>query len=212
VPLFAIRREFDPAMTALERETVQASTIAASTFFPHVRWIRSYVVDRPGCLQTFCIYEGPSAESIAQHSTHCRIPCSEIRPVAEVLPGAFIAAADNAVPAGARLFLIRRQHPASVLDDELGGTATRAATSLASMPGVGWVRSFWDAGRKQGWCAYLATAPSIIEEHAAQSRIPCDEITEVVENLPSQWAQVYDGFGLPRHWEPDAPQLVGAGE
>ena len=97
--------------------------------------------------------------------------------------------------------LIRRQLPMTVTDDDLGGLILRAATCVSYEPGLSCVRSFWGDERKESHCVYWATDPAQITTHARYSRIPCDEITEVGENHPSLWAQVYDDFGLPRHWE-----------
>ncbi|MFN0146297.1 MAG: nickel-binding protein [Dehalococcoidia bacterium] len=77
----------------------------------------------------------------------------------------------------------------------------RSATCLAYEPRLSWVRSFWDDERKESHCVYWATEPAWLIRHARNSRIPCDEVTKVGENHPSQWAHIYDDFGLPRHWE-----------
>jgi hypothetical protein len=62
-----------------------------------IRWIRSYVVEEEdGSLGTVCIYEGSSAEKVAEHASRAGLPADEVLKVLDtvlVRPDPVVAAA-----------------------------------------------------------------------------------------------------------------------
>jgi hypothetical protein len=51
-----------------------------------IRWIRSYVVEEEGgTLGTICIYQGTSAEKVAEHASRARLPADEVLKVADTV-------------------------------------------------------------------------------------------------------------------------------
>lgn len=205
MPTFAISRELDPSLNQKEREELTIQLLIAASFFPSVKWSRSYVIDEPRRLQSLCVYEAPTKSLVSQFSFCFAVPYSTIIEVQETLPDEYIAPELNEVPPGARLYMIRRQFPADFDEVELGATGMRAAFCSTMMPNIAWVRSYWDPREKRGTCIYWATDPAQLEEHARRTVMPCDSIEEVVEELPFKWAALYDGLGLRRHWEEAVP-------
>ncbi len=203
MPKFAIWRELDPSLDQTEREELTVQLLIAASFFPSVRWSRSYVIDEPGRLQSLCVYEAPVKRMVSNFSLCFAVPYSEIREVKETLPDAYIPAELNRVPEGARLYMIDRQFPDATNDEDVLAIGMRAAFCCSVMPEIAWVRSYWDADRKTGRCIYWATDPVHLQVHAERTiMLPCDLIEEVFEEVPANWVEMYDGLGLDRHWEP----------
>jgi len=51
-----------------------------------IRWIRSYVVEEEdGSLGTICIYEGSSAEKVAEHASRAGLPADEVLKVLDTV-------------------------------------------------------------------------------------------------------------------------------
>jgi hypothetical protein len=211
MPLFTLAREFDPGMSEAAREEIMVRTISAATWFPEVRWIRSYYVDEPGRLETLCLYEGPTLDLVRQHTLHCRVPFNQIREVEERLPATTIAltpeGANESVGAETRaLFMVRRTFPIDITAAELGSAWMRTAQCATEIPDLSWVRTYWDDELKQSSCIFQAPKKATVEEHIWRSRLPAESVDQVGENHPALWADVYDSFGIPRHWEP-TPRL-----
>jgi hypothetical protein len=204
MPLFTLWREFDPTLDEEAREAIMVRTISAATWFPSVRWIRSYFVDEPGRLNTLCVYEGPTLDLVRQHTLHCRVPFIHIREAEERLPDSTLALTSRsigAVPDGRPLFMVKRSFPRGISEAELGGAWMRTAQCAAEIPSLSWVRSYWDDERKESACVFLAPDKATIGEHIRRSRVPADSVEQVGENHPALWAHVYDSLGIPRHWE-----------
>ena len=73
-----------------------------------------------------------------------------------------------------------------------GPTSTRrpCAPSSAAVPltpGLKWIRSFWNEGAGELLCIYSGPPPPRIREHSRRSAIPCDDVREVTEFLPSDF-------------------------
>jgi len=51
-----------------------------------ISWIRSYVVEEEGgTLGTICIYQGTSAEKVAEHATRAGLPADEVLKVVDTV-------------------------------------------------------------------------------------------------------------------------------
>jgi hypothetical protein len=87
------------------------------------------------------------------------------------------------------LFTIRREIP-GLSREELDAAAYRAIMCAFEFPGMRWVRSYWDAPRGEITCLYEARDAEQIRDHAHRSRIPCDEVREVIEVAPEQYVRV----------------------
>ena len=201
MPLFAISRELDPQLRPDEREAMTMRSLIVGAFFPAVRWQRSFVIDQPDRLSSLCIFEGPSLPEVAEVSRCARVPFSEIREVTEDLPSDWIDPESNRTPEGAKRYLIYRTIPPEWGDDEFGGAIKRSTLCIGEHDELAWDRSYGDAALRNSWCIFWAPNAQMLEDHAHWTRLPCDTVDEVVEVLPSEWAHVYDGLGLPRHWE-----------
>lgn len=84
------------------------------------------------------------------------------------------------------LYRIRREIGPATQED-IDAASFRAIMCAPWFPGLKWVRSFWDAPAGRLDCYYEAAAPEQLQHHAEISRIPCDEVTEVVELLPDTY-------------------------
>jgi hypothetical protein len=199
VSTFLVLREMDPAMTEGEREGLNSRVIVTLALHPGVHWLRSYVVDVPGRFESVCVYEGPDSGAVAYRSDYCRVPYREIRQVSESLPAAYGVARQP--PSSHSFFVVKRQFPIGISDEDLEAAVFRSADCLRAFNGVRWERSFWDPARSLSHCVYRAPSKAIIAEHAALARIPANNIDEAVEAHPSQWAEMFESFGVPKYWD-----------
>lgn len=207
MPLYTIWRHVDPSLTDVELEALLSRAIGSTAIYPGVLWQRSYQWDGGDQLHSLCVYEAPSIAAIEQHLRRCAVPFSETREVTEVFAEDHVPPQLNQPPPGSALFVITRTMPPGTTAAELDAAIFRSASCMGGVPGISWERSFWDEERNRSRCVYRATNPELIRQHAELSRIPCDEIQEVTEQLPSNWADWFDAHGLPHHWEqtPAAP-------
>lgn len=84
------------------------------------------------------------------------------------------------------LFSIRR-NVGPQTRDEMDAAALRAIMCAFEYPGLRWIRSYWDQAGGQITCFYEATDAGQIRDHSRRSRIPCDDVREVVELGPQEY-------------------------
>ena len=84
------------------------------------------------------------------------------------------------------LYTIRRKIPDATQED-VDAASLRAIFCAYEYSGLRWLRSFWDRRNQELLCVYEATSPDQVREHSERSRIPCDEVIEVVEFGPEQY-------------------------
>lgn len=217
MPLFLLPRKFDPNLSDEEKEFSLIQMISAGTWFPEVRWQRSYFVDEPDRLQTWCLYEGPSQAEVIRHTLHCGAPYEEAIAVEEWLPGSEtgllsrdISAASTPAREDDHYYLVERTFADGTEPDEIGAAFMRSGQCAAELPRLYWVRTFWSEERTKSWCVFRAPDRDLIAQHSERSIIPCDLIETVGENHPSLWGHIYDMLGLERHWGPAAPTAAQA--
>jgi Protein of unknown function (DUF4242) len=193
--LFVVRRELDPELNEVSRMQVTIGLIWASTFERDVRWQRSYYIDEPDRLSSLCVYEAPSAAALAVHSRRCAQPANEIRAVTEMSG----EADQGLAPPGQGVFsLIHRTWPGGSVTDRSAVNEQLARLPAAAGSRV-WIRSYLGEDRPDVFCVMDAADPEVLK---ALRTGPSDTIwTNVKENHPALWAEWYDDFGLPRHWE-----------
>lgn len=83
-------------------------------------------------------------------------------------------------------YRILRNVPGAMQED-IDAAAMRAIWCLAEFPGLRWLRSYWDRETEALLCIYEAPNADLIWEHAQSSRIPCDEVREVLELNPGDY-------------------------
>ncbi len=194
MPLFNLWRVLDHALNQGEREGISVRAIGACEWFPGVRWQRSFFVDEAGRLVSLCVYEGPTLEAVRDQSVRCAVPFMEIRQVTALAP----PGRDGPGPLdGEQLYMVERQFAAGIDT----GAIEQALRSARNLHRVTWLRSYVDAERRSTRCVLDAPSSEAVERHAHANGLPYAVIEAVGENHPSSWADVYDGFGLPRHWE-----------
>lgn len=81
------------------------------------------------------------------------------------------------------LYAIRRDL-GPITREELDASAYRAIMCAYDFEGLKWVRSFWDPEQGEIRCLYEAQDVAQVIEHARRSRIPCDDVREVIEIDP----------------------------
>lgn len=194
MPLFTLWRVLDHTLNEQERDGISVRAIGAGEWFPGVLWHRSYYIDEPGRLFSLCAYEGPTLEAVRQQSTLCAVPFMEIREAVEI---AGPASVDRGPQLTEGLFMVRRDFGRGVTCE-----AVARALAIANAGGeVGWIRSYLDVERGTTHCILQAENKDAVREHAAKHHLPFGDVEAVGENHPAFWADVYDSFGLPRHWE-----------
>lgn len=87
------------------------------------------------------------------------------------------------------LYTVRRD-VGQITQEELDASAYRAIVCGYQFPEIKWVRSYWDRAAGQLLCLYEAKDVAQIEEHARQSRIPCDDVREITEFGPEPYVGV----------------------
>ena len=81
------------------------------------------------------------------------------------------------------VFKIRR-HLGMISRDELDAAAYSALVCSYQFDDLKWLRSYWEPNLGQITCIYEAHDADQLHEHSLQSRIPCDEVSEVTEVTP----------------------------
>ncbi len=84
------------------------------------------------------------------------------------------------------LYTVIRRFPGASKTD-LDAAAFRSLTCIRYHEGLAWIRSYWNAAAEELRCIYVAQDPEQIRFHAQRADIPCDEIYEVDEVLPSDY-------------------------
>jgi hypothetical protein len=207
MPLYAIRRQIDATLPEEELDALTMRAIGSSAEYRGVLWQRSYQWSDAPTSHSLCIYEAPSVDAIREHARRCTVPFNEIREVTEYLGSDHVIPEDNEPPGDGVYFLITRTMPADTTAEELDAAVLRSGSCMGNFD-ISWVRSYWDDDRKRSSCIYLAPEAELIRKHAELARIACDSIQEVTEQLPSEFASLYDAFGLPRHWEGETESVA----
>lgn len=84
------------------------------------------------------------------------------------------------------LFKIRRL-VGQASDEDIDAAALRSLWCLTDFPNMKWRHSLWDRDAGELVCLYEAPSVEEIRQHAAASRIPCDEISEVALIDPNEY-------------------------
>lgn len=90
------------------------------------------------------------------------------------------------------LYAIRRDL-GQVTREELDASAYRAIMCAYDFEGMRWIRSFWDPEQGEIRCLYEAQDAAQVFEHARRSRIPCDDVREVIEISPDLYVHGQGG-------------------
>jgi hypothetical protein len=209
--LFQVRR----SVAGAEREDIDAGALRAlmcAMEFPNMRWVRTYW-DRQAGVE-FCLFEAERPEHLREHARRARIPDGELRPVQTLEPQRYLPIADEtqsdihpACRSGSRvasrdlplvdsrvegydsgmpLFHVRRDVPGAG-QEEVDASAVRALICATEFEGLQWIESQWDAENGVLFCLYEADSREQVVEHARRSRIPCDEVHEVVTVRPEEY-------------------------
>ncbi len=181
MPLFLIPRNLRPGMSEEERELLMAMVISAGTWFPDVKWQRSYAVDEPDRVLSWCAYRGPTHAQVSRHAIQCGAPFERVTPVEEWLPAEGTA---NKEGLAKGYLLVER-----TFGPEVRGSAARemlqGSQELAKADGLTWVRSFWSEDQHRSWCVLTGDDAELARDHARKSGLPCDAVELVLENHPS---------------------------
>lgn len=204
MPLYLIPRHLRPGMSDEEREFLITMVISAGTWYPEVKWLRSYAIDEPDRTQSWCTYSGPTQAAVQRHAEQCGAPFDSVLPVEEWLP----VEGDHAEPgADAHYLLVERTFEAGTPRDLAWQIIVRGNT-LAASDGLAWMRTLWSEELHRAWCVFMGDDAQAAREHATRVGLPCDSVEAVVLNLPSQWEHIYDMLLLPHHWEERVPVEV----
>jgi hypothetical protein len=84
------------------------------------------------------------------------------------------------------LFSIRRD-VGDLTQEDVDASAFRATACAAEYEGLKWIRSYWDRKRGQILCLYEAEDERQLREHSDRSRIPCDDVQEIVVITPDEY-------------------------
>lgn len=94
MPRYSIVRNV-PGATQEDIDASSMRAIWCLAEYPKVKWIRSYW--DPEAEQIRCIYDAPNEQMIRDHSANARIPCDDVREVAEFGPETYLAPREASV-------------------------------------------------------------------------------------------------------------------
>lgn len=72
-------------------------------------------------------------------------------------------------------------------DAELDAAGRRSNATLAEMPNVRWIRSYYSAKEGKIYCEYEAPTLELLYEHARRAQLPIDGATVVSELEPAMF-------------------------
>ena len=190
MPLYAVERVLDPAMSEVERRGQAVRMVVSIPFIPGVYWLRSYVIDTPERWESFCLYEGPSAEVVAYYSSYCRLPFTNVWEIAGADPDD-----EKAWPPHEgtdRLLMIRNR-----AQDQRGGFKER----IGDLPGVQWTRTYQDEPGDRVTTVLRAAGGDGVRANPEQTTGGAIRIDEVIEAHPRDLVEVFESYGVPKYWE-----------
>jgi Nickel responsive protein SCO4226-like len=80
------RREGWRSPAELQEAAERSRRVGDEEMGDDIRWIRSYVVEEEdGTLGTICIYQGTSAEKVAEHASRAGLPADEVLKVLDTV-------------------------------------------------------------------------------------------------------------------------------
>jgi hypothetical protein len=80
------RREGWRSPAELQEAAERSRHVGDEEMGDDISWIRSYVVEEQGgTLGTICIYQGTSAEKVAEHATRAGLPADEVLKVVDTV-------------------------------------------------------------------------------------------------------------------------------
>ncbi|OLD98236.1 MAG: hypothetical protein AUG91_09560 [Actinobacteria bacterium 13_1_20CM_4_69_9] len=80
------RREGWRSPAELQEAAERSRHVGDEEMGDDISWIRSYVVEEEGgTLGTICIYQGTSAEKVAEHATRAGLPADEVLKVVDTV-------------------------------------------------------------------------------------------------------------------------------
>jgi len=85
-------------------------------------------------------------------------------------------------------YLIERNLPAGVADDDVDAAVRRALLANERVPGVRWIHSNLALDHSKFFCEYEAPDAEAVREAARLADIPCDLVTPVREVAPAMYA------------------------
>ncbi len=187
MPLFAIHRKLDPKTSQDERELMVARSIGFVETPLRPIWRRSFAIQTEDRFETWCLYEGRTAEEVVWWNNECSVPFDEVRPVTQW------RREDGVAPsAGTTMHWVRGQ-----LDS--GHEPSQIVRALQSRPEAGdarWIRLFWDDDRREAYAALTAPDADAAMRFAASAGLPCDHLDVVDQILPTDFAPLYENLGF----------------
>ena len=86
-------------------------------------------------------------------------------------------------------YYVRRNVP-GISKDDFDAALLRAVACAYNYEGMTWQSSYWDRESGVIHCIWEAESVEQVYDHARRSRVPCDEVREVVEFRPSDILEV----------------------
>jgi hypothetical protein len=87
------------------------------------------------------------------------------------------------------LYVIRRD-VGTITKGDLDAASFRSIVCGYEFPTMTWLRSYWDEAAGIITCYYVADSVDDVREHARRARVPCDDVREVMEFGPNDYAHL----------------------
>jgi hypothetical protein len=189
--LYTIERDF----TGYSEEQVAATgfrSLLCISFFPGMRWIRSFY--DPRTQQSRCFYEAGLPGDLRHHAFSMAIPLSEVRPVVEIrrdgLGGIVVGepsdVSDSRDPSGLPKVWAARLLTGGLSEAAVAEKFHEAARVLNGA----WVRAYFDHEIEEVYAVFQAASESEIEAQVERIDLSVRESFAVAEVLPADFREL----------------------
>jgi hypothetical protein len=187
MPLFAIHRVLDPQTPPDERELMVVRSIGFVETPLRPTWRRTFAIQTDAQFETWCMYDGRSAEELEWWNTECHVPFNEVRPVTQWRRQGGLTLED-----GESIHWVRGTRPAG----EPSETYAAALSEAAEHPAAKCLRIYCDDERGHVYAALAARDSASAVALAETMGLPCEQVDVVDEIRPTDFAALYENVGF----------------
>jgi hypothetical protein len=187
VPLFAIHRKMDPTTTQYERELMVARSVGWADSALRPIWRRSFVIATEDRFESWCMYEGRTADELKWWNAECSVPFEAVWQVEQWRRDSSLNP-DDGFPINwiSGVLPSNRDH--------------RAFEPLAIQPvtagAVRVLRLYWDTENRTLYSAIAAPSIEAARSFALSAGLPHDKHELVDQVLPTDFADLYENLGF----------------
>ncbi len=187
MPLFAIHRTLDPKATPHERELIVVRSVGWMDTPYRPTWRRTFAIQNDHRFETWCMYDGRTAEEVALWNRECSVPFDEVRPVEQWRRDSELSAGDGNSFCWAMGRLPEDREPQDFLP---------LLQEAPGDDGVRLLRLYWDADRRYLYSVIATPGPEATQRFLASAGLPQDDSSDVDQVRPTDFAALYENVGF----------------